>query len=173
MAFSLYSPSSSSWKSFYWRLRFSLTNRVRKLATKISDNINIIVIVELNFESALIMKQDTFNISNSGIAYRKLIKFPKNPSIAMVVLSLMGKHNSQENSNVRAMMADEPHTKKYMIKKNTLFTCIDMIRMPNNTVTKPLHILNTNLNDFVFLIAVPTQISPINPAMTPANTKLL
>jgi outer membrane PBP1 activator LpoA protein len=50
---------------------------------------------------------------------------------------------------------------------------MDMIKIPNNTVTKPLHILNTNLNDFVFLIAVPTHISPIKPAITPANTKLL
>jgi hypothetical protein len=116
---------------------------------------------------------NTFRISNSGIAWKKLIKFPKNPNIAIVVLSLIGKHNSQENSNVNAIIADEPHTKKYMIKKKTLFTCMDMIKIPNNTVTKPLHILNTNLNDFVFLIAVPTHISPIKPAITPANTKLL
>lgn len=71
------------------------------------------------------------------------------------------------------MIAEHPHTKKYIIKKKTLFTCIEIINIPNKTVHKALHILNTFLKDLVFFIAVPTQISPIKPAITPASTKLL
>lgn len=115
----------------------------------------------------------TFNIKISGNPYKKLIRLPNNPNIAIVVFSLIGKHNSQENSNVNAIIAEHPQTKKYIIKKNILFTCIAIIKIANKTVTKALQILNTDLNDLSFFIAVPTHISPIKPAITPTNTKLL
>ena len=40
-------------------------------------------------------------------------------------------------------------------------------------VERKLQILKTNLYDYVFLIAVPTVKSPINPAITPKPTALL
>jgi len=54
----------------------------------------------------------TFRIKISGIPYKKLRRLPKNPNIAIVVFSLNGKHNSQENSKVKAIMAELPHNKK-------------------------------------------------------------
>lgn len=44
--------------------------------------------------------------------YKKFSKFPKNPNIAIVVFSLIGKHNSHENSKVSAIIAELPHIKK-------------------------------------------------------------
>lgn len=50
---------------------------------------------------------------------------------------------------------------------------IAIIITANKHVTNKLHIRKTFLYDYVLLIAVPTHTSPIKPAITPINTKLL